>query len=939
MNKAKRSSVRGSWQPDSSARACMLCETKFSLLTRRHHCRICGLVFCAKCAPHRLRIEHSASGMSVRTVSVEHGVRDRALTAAATLSASVAPAASEQRLQRTCHACLVRHVQRCCVDARAACAQLASTSLHYSAEAFATDYSIARGAQAEPDGTRVWLSVALRRAQFPSRSHSRGCFVALLRWPLGPEPDDLAAAELGRTEVRPCASGAANFAVLVEFTLGAGQGARELGVAVCWASADDLRPLAHEDLAATPVALVFGADRPLVRSAVFSCDVLLLGGAGDAGAAVLFEVESVENCQTREAMRTAERRYRFATQHGTVLVSETLEVSPFSFEVPRLVLGLLVERRLATLDALLVELGRGLQQVSETRRSAAFPLALGQRAVHLATETSELLDGLLSCTLSELRRLGFKASTEKSNAALQYIPTNLAVQQIRVARREGAPADDDQAPFDVVFPIITVGAFAAHALGFKTGGLRQLMASAERGGGSPGQSRSDSDGEDDMSSDGEAAADLAARIEVVFCQALAATVASFVSTVNGVVHSHDGVATCAFLEGLVSRGFVCQVESLLSTQGKEAGMIGDLDAAMRSLESVRFCLRLLETAPSDVAAAPSPADELAQDSCQAGDDANARGRSSSAPASKRRAGSGVRLVVRKLSHSPPPLGGGAVDIAELLASLGSSDVGGHGAASSDGEQLAPAPAAETMQAADALLTDVLAALPVGILEQSLTIECRGESFASSDMVFVVGFTLALSADMFPPSLAQAHEIVVVPLLFNQGINEMQTVSNVLRTASLQAKINSESLVRLRNVYEHWLAWSNPTLDDAAFAAERLAELEADLALAAPRKNHAILANASDLVRTMHGGRITVCKSAKDRTAMSCTHEQARLLHRLYGTCAGPDDMAALFRARGVRRENAFSNVGMRRYAFNVLQRLMLPSHLRPPTGSTASLQT
>lgn len=42
------------WQSDASATVCTGCMCKFSWLTRRHHCRHCGLVFCANCSSHRL---------------------------------------------------------------------------------------------------------------------------------------------------------------------------------------------------------------------------------------------------------------------------------------------------------------------------------------------------------------------------------------------------------------------------------------------------------------------------------------------------------------------------------------------------------------------------------------------------------------------------------------------------------------------------------------------------------------------------------------------------------------------------------------------------------------------------------------------------------------------------------------------------------------------
>eukprot|EP00008_Paramoeba_atlantica_P004070 CAMPEP_0201475130 /NCGR_PEP_ID=MMETSP0151_2-20130828/590_1 /ASSEMBLY_ACC=CAM_ASM_000257 /TAXON_ID=200890 /ORGANISM="Paramoeba atlantica, Strain 621/1 / CCAP 1560/9" /LENGTH=199 /DNA_ID=CAMNT_0047855145 /DNA_START=120 /DNA_END=719 /DNA_ORIENTATION=- len=37
------------WIPDPETQVCMSCKDEFGLLNRRHHCRICGKIFCDKC--------------------------------------------------------------------------------------------------------------------------------------------------------------------------------------------------------------------------------------------------------------------------------------------------------------------------------------------------------------------------------------------------------------------------------------------------------------------------------------------------------------------------------------------------------------------------------------------------------------------------------------------------------------------------------------------------------------------------------------------------------------------------------------------------------------------------------------------------------------------------------------------------------------------------
>ena len=37
------------WMPDEVATSCYECEAKFTTFRRRHHCRVCGQIFCSKC--------------------------------------------------------------------------------------------------------------------------------------------------------------------------------------------------------------------------------------------------------------------------------------------------------------------------------------------------------------------------------------------------------------------------------------------------------------------------------------------------------------------------------------------------------------------------------------------------------------------------------------------------------------------------------------------------------------------------------------------------------------------------------------------------------------------------------------------------------------------------------------------------------------------------
>ncbi|KAI0523274.1 hypothetical protein KFK09_005669 [Dendrobium nobile] len=41
--------LRDFWMPDDSCRVCYECDSQFTVFNRRHHCRLCGRIFCAKC--------------------------------------------------------------------------------------------------------------------------------------------------------------------------------------------------------------------------------------------------------------------------------------------------------------------------------------------------------------------------------------------------------------------------------------------------------------------------------------------------------------------------------------------------------------------------------------------------------------------------------------------------------------------------------------------------------------------------------------------------------------------------------------------------------------------------------------------------------------------------------------------------------------------------
>ena len=64
------------WIPDTEAITCMICETKFTMVKRRHHCRACGKVLCAACCSEKFSLL-CLEGKEGRVCTPCKGVLDR----------------------------------------------------------------------------------------------------------------------------------------------------------------------------------------------------------------------------------------------------------------------------------------------------------------------------------------------------------------------------------------------------------------------------------------------------------------------------------------------------------------------------------------------------------------------------------------------------------------------------------------------------------------------------------------------------------------------------------------------------------------------------------------------------------------------------------------------------------------------------------------------
>ncbi|CAE7328678.1 INPP4A, partial [Symbiodinium sp. KB8] len=216
---------------------------------------------------------------------------------------------------------------------------------------------------------------------------------------------------------------------------------------------------------------------------------------------------------------------------------------------------------------------------------------------------------------------------------------------------------------------------------------------------------------------------------------------------------------------------------------------------------------------------------------------------------------------------------------------------------------------------------------------------RAAAEASSRSELVISVPIPHKVYELLPSSLTSRPVQVVPVMFTQGINEQQTLANAgWGAASVQRVVNIDGYCRLKSFAKQHAAMALGSTTQKLWQDLRTLWYEVQREVRRPGKHVGVLTVAADITRMLHGARITCCKSGKDRTAMSVTYEQARILHQRHGL---PRNLllpsANLMRQHGVRLPIAHKNVGSPLYAFNSLQVRMLPSEYKPPPETIASV--
>ena len=201
--------------------------------------------------------------------------------------------------------------------------------------------------------------------------------------------------------------------------------------------------------------------------------------------------------------------------------------------------------------------------------------------------------------------------------------------------------------------------------------------------------------------------------------------------------------------------------------------------------------------------------------------------------------------------------------------------------------------------------------------------------------------------LLPEHTQDGDEIEVHPVLYTQGVNEMQSMAHMKRSSDveIQDRINkkavnalTEYLELLQDFEDEW----NPEEGELDIMKDAVGSFKKSVEGSAMfEKSTDILLTARRAIFVLHGGRTTSCKSAKDRTSMSTTLECWDRLRSSFQLKA--DDRQRfldLLRLHGTRLTNCWKSTGKRFYAFNtMIQRPSLPEEYRPPVSVCGSVES
>ncbi|CAF0904103.1 unnamed protein product [Didymodactylos carnosus] len=202
--------------------------------------------------------------------------------------------------------------------------------------------------------------------------------------------------------------------------------------------------------------------------------------------------------------------------------------------------------------------------------------------------------------------------------------------------------------------------------------------------------------------------------------------------------------------------------------------------------------------------------------------------------------------------------------------------------------------------------------------------------------FYCKVVIPLPDHMFSRLPVNGASIRIIPIFFNVGIDHHASIARMFgpfSTSAFENVLNRDSFNKLKAYVEESAKYLPDDIPDM------LRSLKNAVFSNKP-KNVDIFAYSENICRRAFGIKVTGCKSAKDRTSMAFTVEQAQLLIDNHEVPSKYNQhVLNEFRSNGTSIENAYQNTGIRAYAFSYLQLLTFPELYRAQPGTYGNVQT
>ncbi|XP_065904902.1 type II inositol 3,4-bisphosphate 4-phosphatase-like [Dysidea avara] len=173
---------------------------------------------------------------------------------------------------------------------------------------------------------------------------------------------------------------------------------------------------------------------------------------------------------------------------------------------------------------------------------------------------------------------------------------------------------------------------------------------------------------------------------------------------------------------------------------------------------------------------------------------------------------------------------------------------------------------------------------------------------------------------------------VVPVMFTQGVHDIQVLSNLQFQDDINAK-GFKILSKYIDNYERLELSQSNKLQGLKTELQKIEEMY----IAQKTKNVEFISSVEALCRVLNAGRLTSCKSAKDRSSMAVTLEETLHLVNNHGVLQSHfDNILMTLRSKGTRLYNCYKNTSHYRYAFSPISYHLLPKLYQPPSHTCSS---